>query len=249
MAGPGRGLSSRMTTLGIIGSGNIGTVVAKLAIAAGIDVVLANSRGPESLREKAAELGVRAGTAVEAAEAGDVVVVTIPLGRYAEVPVEPLVGKVVIDTMNYYPSREGRIEELDNETSNVADLLQRHLPESRTVKVFNNIAAINLLNLARPSGAEDRSALPLAGNDADARKTVAELLDQLGWDAVDIGPLSESWRIETETAAYVDPYVSEGSSLERIMGGYNDPGRTAPVAEIEKLVATAFRPPVKDRQF
>src|SRR3954471_9057211 len=138
-----------MTTLGIIGSGNIGTVLAKLAVAAGIDVVLANSRGPESLREKAAELGVRAGTAVEAAEAGDIVVVTIPLGRYAEVPVEPLAGKIVIDTMNYYPGRDGRIEELDNETVNTADLLQRHLPESRTVKAFNNIAFVHLLNLAR----------------------------------------------------------------------------------------------------
>jgi predicted dinucleotide-binding enzyme len=237
-----------MTTLGIIGSGNIGTVLAKLAVAAGYDVVLANSRGPESLREKAAELGVRAGTAAEAAEAGDIVVVTIPLGRYTEVPVEPLVGKVVIDTMNYYPSRDGRIEELDTETVNTADLLQRHLPESRTVKVFNNITAVNLLNLARAAGADDRSALPLSGNDADARQAVAELLDKLGYDAVDAGPLSESWRHERETALYVDPYVSEGSSLERIMGGYDDPGKPAPAAEIEKLLATAHRPPVKDLQ-
>jgi len=238
-----------MTTLGIIGSGNIGTVLAKLAVAAGIDVVLANSRGPESLRDKAAELGVRAGTAVEAAEAGDIVVVTIPLGRYAEVPVEPLAGKIVIDTMNYYPSRDGKIDELDNETVNTADLLQRHLPESRTVKVFNNITAVNLLNLARPAGADDRSALPLSGNDAEARKTVADLVEKLGFDAVDVGPLSESWRHERETAAYVDPYVSEGSSLEQIMGGYNDPGKPASTAEIEKLITTAHRPPVKDLPF
>lgn len=238
-----------MTTLGIIGSGYIGTVLAKLAVAAGIDVVLANSRGPESLREKAAELGVKAGTATEAAEAGDLVVVTIPLGRYAEVPVEPLAGKIVIDTMNYYPARDGRIEELDNETVNTADLVQRHLPESRTVKVFNNIAMVHLLNLARPAGADDRSALPVSGNDAEARKTVIELLDKLGWDAVEVGPLSESWRHERETPVYVRPYLSEGSSLERIFGeGYNDPGKPTPAAEIEKLIATAHRPPVKDLQ-
>ncbi|MFI5730138.1 NADPH-dependent F420 reductase [Kribbella sp. NPDC051587] len=242
-------MSLGMSTLGIIGSGNIGTVLAKLAVAAGYDVVLANSRGPESLREKATELGVRAGTTAEAAEAGDIVVVTIPLGRYADVPAEPLAGKVVIDTMNYYPSRDGRIEELDNETVNTADLLQRHLPESRTVKVFNNITAVNLLNLARAAGADDRSALPLSGNDAEARQAVAELLDKLGYDAVDAGPLSESWRHERETALYVDPYVSEGSSLERIMDGYDDPGKPAPAAEIEKLLATAHRPPVKDLQF
>jgi predicted dinucleotide-binding enzyme len=238
-----------MTTLGIIGSGNIGTVLAKLAVAAGYDVVLANSRGPESLREKAAELGVKAGTAVEAAEAGDIVVVTIPLGRYTEVPVEPLVGKVVIDTLNYYPSRDGRIEELDTEKTNTAELLQRHLPESHTVKAFNNITALHLLGLARPSGAADRSALPISGNDAAARKTAVELLDKLGWDAVEVGPLSESWRQETETGVYVDPYISEGGSLEQIIAGADDPGKTAPVEVIEKELATAYRPPVKDRQW
>jgi predicted dinucleotide-binding enzyme len=238
-----------MSTLGIIGSGNIGTVLAKLAVAAGYDVVLANSRGPESLREKAAELGVRAGTAAEAAEAGDIVVVTIPLGRYTEVPVEPLVGKVVIDTMNYYPSRDGRIEELDNETVTTADLLQRHLPDSHTVKAFNNIAAADLLSLARPTGAADRSALPISGNDAAARATAVELLDKLGWDAVDVGPLSESWRHEPETAVYVNPYRTEASTPEQRAAGAVDPGRTAPAAEITNLIATAERPPVKDRQF
>lgn len=238
-----------MTTLGIIGSGNIGTVLAKLAVTAGIDVVLANSRGPESLREKAAELGVRAGTATEAAAAGDIVVVTIPLGRYTEVPVEPLAGKVVIDTMNYYPSRDGRIERLDNEEIQTAELLQEHLPQSHTAKAFNNIAAADLLSLARPTGAADRSALPISGNDPAARATAVDLLDKLGWDAVEVGPLSESWRHEPETAVYVNPYRTESSTPEQRAAGAVDPGRTAPATEIEKLTATAERPPVKDRQF
>ncbi|GAA0579713.1 NAD(P)-binding domain-containing protein [Kribbella sandramycini] len=239
-----------MTTLGIIGSGNIGTVVAKQAVAAGYDVVLANSRGPESLREKAAELGVRAGTAVEAATAGDIVVVTIPFGRYAELPAEQLAGKVVIDTLNYYPSRDGRIEELDEEQVTTAEVVQRHLKDSRTVKTFNNItAAVHLDSLPRPSGAADRSALPLSGNDAEARATVVELLDKLGWDAVDVGPLTESWRHEPETAVYVDPYLGAGITFEDLVGGAQDAGSPAPAAEIEKLIATAHRPPVRDRQF
>src|SRR6476620_4227654 len=108
-----------MTTIGLIGAGNIGSTVAKLAVDAGYDVVLSNSRGPETLTELVSELGdrARAGTAQEAAEAGDVVVVTVPLKAFREVPVEPLRGKVVIDTNNYYPQRDGHIAELDHEST------------------------------------------------------------------------------------------------------------------------------------
>src|SRR3954447_9395644 len=129
-----------MTTWGFIGSGNIGSTVARLAIAAGHDVVLSNSRGPETLADLVAELGphARAATPAQAAQAGDVVVVTIPLKAYREVPVEPLRGKVVIDTNNYYPQRDGHIAELDDESTTSSELLQAHLPESRVVKAFNN---------------------------------------------------------------------------------------------------------------
>src|SRR6266571_3895467 len=126
-AGPG--LTSGMTTVGFIGSGHIGSTVARLAVAAGYDVVLSNSRGPETLAGLVAELGpkARAATPAEAAAAGDLVVVTIPLKNYRGVPAEPLAGKVVIDTGNYYPARDGRIPELDNGSLTSTELVQQHL--------------------------------------------------------------------------------------------------------------------------
>ena len=130
-----------MTTIGLIGSGHIGSTVARLAVDAGHDVVLSNSRGPETLTDLVDELGphARAATAAEAGAAGDIVVVTVPLKAYLDVPVEPLRGKVVIDTNNYYPQRDGHIAELDDESTTVSELLQAHLPESHVVKAFNNI--------------------------------------------------------------------------------------------------------------
>ena len=238
-----------MATLGIIVSGNIGTALARLAVGAGIEVVLANSRGPESLRDKAEELGVRAGTVAEAAAVGDWVVVAIPLGRHAEIPVEPLMGKAVIDTMNYYPHRDGRLEILDTETITTAELLQRHLPESHTVKAFNNISARNLPTLARPTGAEDRSALPIAGDDAGAKTAVTTLIDALGYDVVDVGALTDSWRFEPETPAYVTPYLSGESTPEQRAAGHDDPGSPVAAAELKALLDQAHRPPVVDRRF
>ena len=197
-----------MTTLGLIGSGHIGSTVARLAVAAGHDVVLSNSRGPETLADLVAELGprARAATAAEAAEAGEVVVVTIPLKAYREVPVEPLRGKVVIDTNNYYPQRDGHIAELDDESTTVSELLQQHLPESHVVKAFNNIYFDHLLELARPSGSPERSVLAIAGDSDDAKKTVTDLVDSLGYDAYDVGPLAEGWRYQRDTAAYASLY-------------------------------------------
>jgi NADP oxidoreductase coenzyme F420-dependent len=128
-----------MTTIGLIGAGHIGGQVARLAIKNGYDVVISNSRGPETLSALVKELGprARAATSHEAARAGDVVVVTIPLKNIRSVPVEPLAGKLVIDTNNYYPQRDGRIPELDDESTTTAELLQKHLPKSKVVKVMN----------------------------------------------------------------------------------------------------------------
>src|SRR5205085_8110839 len=128
-------------TIGLIGAGHIGSQLARLAVANGYEVVISNSRGPESLADLVAELGpkARAGTVLDAAMAGDIVVVTIPLKHYRTVPVEPLAGKVVIDTNNYYPQRDGHIPELDDESFTTAELLQQHLPASKVVKAFNHI--------------------------------------------------------------------------------------------------------------
>jgi predicted dinucleotide-binding enzyme len=193
-----------MTTIGFIGAGNIGQAVARLALEHGYDVVLSNSRGPETLREVVERLGPRAeaDTAEGAASQGDMVVVTIPLKAYQQVPVQPLAGKVVIDTNNYYPQRDGQIAALEDGSTTSASLLQEHLPDSHVVKAFNHIMASHLGEHALPAGTEGRRALAIAGDDADAKATVAGLIDEIGFDTVDVGSLAESWRIEPGTPGY-----------------------------------------------
>jgi 8-hydroxy-5-deazaflavin:NADPH oxidoreductase len=193
-----------MTTIGLIGAGHIGSQVARLSIENGHDVVLSNSRGPDTLAALVKELGprARAATVLEAARAGDIVVVTIPLKNIASVPVEPLAGKVVIDTNNYYPQRDGRIPELDNESTTTAELLQKHLPKSKVVKAFNHIYAQELTTHRQARGTPNRRALVIAGDDESAKATVAGLIDQFGFDVVDAGPLKEGWRIQRDTPGY-----------------------------------------------
>ncbi len=173
-------------------------------LAHGYNVVISNSRGPETLSTLVAELGpnARAGTAVEAAKAGDIVVVTVPLKNYRAVPVAPLAGKIVIDTNNYYPERDGHIRELDNESTTTSELLQAHLPTSKVVKAFNHIYAAELTTHGQPAGSKNRRALVIAGDDQAAKATVTHLLDQFGFDTVDAGPLSEGWRIQRDTPGY-----------------------------------------------
>jgi 8-hydroxy-5-deazaflavin:NADPH oxidoreductase len=177
-----------MTTVGIIGSGMIGGTVGRLSVAAGHNVVLSNSRGPETLAELVAELGPLAAKA------------------FGDVPVKPLVGKPVLDTGNYYPRRDGQIAELDTGALTSSGLLQRDLPESHVVKVFNNIFFKHLHSLARPRGAANRTALPIAGDDEAAKAAVTAFLDSIGYDAVDAGPIAESWHQEPGTPAYGTPY-------------------------------------------
>lgn len=193
-----------MATIGFIGAGHIGSQLARLAIKNGYDVVLSNSRGPQTLSALVKELGprARAATVQEAARAGDVVVVTIPLKNIASVPVEPLAGKVVIDTNNYYPQRDGRIPELDDESTTTAELLQRHLPESKVVKAFNHIYAQELTTHGQARGTPNRRALVIAGDDETAKATVARIIDEFGFDTVDAGPLKEGWRIQRDTPGY-----------------------------------------------
>jgi 8-hydroxy-5-deazaflavin:NADPH oxidoreductase len=192
------------TTIGFIGAGHIGSQLARLAVKHGYDVVLSNSRGPATLADLVAELGphARAGTTVEAATAGDIVVVTVPLKSYRAVPEAPLAGKVVIDTNNYYPQRDGHIAELDDESTTTAELLQRHLPSSKVVKAFNHIYAAELTIHGQPAGSQNRRALVIAGDDPAAKATVTRLIDQFGFDVVDAGPLAEGWRIQRDTPGY-----------------------------------------------
>jgi 8-hydroxy-5-deazaflavin:NADPH oxidoreductase len=222
-----------MTTIGFIGSGMIGGTVARLSVAAGYNVVMSNSRGPETLRELVAELGplAAAATSGQAAEAGDLVVVAIPVKAIADVPATPLAGKPVLDTGNYYPQRDGQIEVLDNGVLTSSSLLQRHLPGAHVVKVFNNIYFRHLASLARPSGDAGRSALPIAGDDAAAKTAVTGYLDAIGYDAVDDGSLADSWRQEPGTPVYGAPYGPFSSQT----------GRPADAATIRAALAQASR--------
>ena len=193
-----------MPTIGLIGAGHIGSQIARAALSNGYDVVLSNSRGPQTLSTLIAELGpnARAATPEEAAAAADIAVVTVPLKNYRAVPVAPLAGKIVIDTNNYYPQRDGHIPELDDESTTTAELLQTHLPTSKVVKAFNHIYASQITTDGRPAGTPNRRALVIAGDDAGAKAVVTRLLDQFGYDTVDAGPLNEGWRIQRDTPGY-----------------------------------------------
>ena len=171
----------------------------------GYDVVISNSRGPETLQDLVAGLGPRAkaATPAEAAAAGDFAVVTVPLKNYKDVPVEPLAGKIVIDTNNYYWERDGRIPALDNGEATTSGMLQEHLPQSKVAKGFNHIMAKDITTDGSPAGSENRRALATASDYPEAAELVTRLYDEFGFDTVNVGPLSESWRVERDRPAYV----------------------------------------------
>ncbi|MDQ0755129.1 NADPH-dependent F420 reductase [Arthrobacter sp. B3I4] len=193
-----------MTTIGILGAGHIGSQVARKAVELGYDVVISNSRGPETLQDLVSELGprARAATAAEAAAAGDFAVVTVPLKSITEIPAEPLAGKIVIDTNNYYWERDGRIPALDNGEATTSGMLQEHLPESKVAKGFNHIMYTDITTDGTPAGTDNRRALATASDFPEAAELVTRFYDEFGFDTVNIGPLSDSWRVERDRPAY-----------------------------------------------
>ncbi|MFV9426414.1 NADPH-dependent F420 reductase [Microbacterium sp. S1037] len=194
-----------MITVGIIGAGHIGSALAKGFANNGYDVVIANSRGPETLADLVASIGdrARAATAQDAAEAGEFVVVTVPLKAIGEIPVAPLTGKIVLDTNNYYFERDGHIAALDDKKTTTSQMLQEHLPESVVVKAFNHIMAADILTDGSPAGTENRRALATASDSDEGVALITRVYDEFGFDTVNIGPLSESWRVERDQPAYV----------------------------------------------
>jgi predicted dinucleotide-binding enzyme len=196
-------------TIGLIGAGNIGSQIARAAIASGYDAVISNSRGPETLTDLVSELGprARAGTTREAAAAGDLVVVAIPLRAIGDVPA--LVGKTVIDTNNYYPRRDGNIAALDDDSLTSSELLQSQLPGAHVIKAFNHIYARQITTDGTPSGTRNRRALAIAGDNTAAKAQIADLSDGFGFDVIDVGPLAESWRIQPGTPGYVQRMNAE----------------------------------------
>ncbi|MGH9840726.1 MAG: NADPH-dependent F420 reductase [Blastocatellia bacterium] len=192
--------------IGIIGAGNIGATAAKLFTKAGHEVAISNSRGPESLRDVVAELGERAqaSTVEDAAKFGDVVLVSIPLGKYKSLPPAPFYGKVVIDSNNYYPDRDGHFAALDRGETTSSELLAEHLPGARIVKGFNTIWSEHLKAQGDTSlPLEDRRAIFIAGDDSEAEEIVAKLIEEIGFAAVDMGFLHEGGeRQQPGTAVY-----------------------------------------------
>ncbi|MFS8200904.1 NADPH-dependent F420 reductase [Streptomyces sp. CWNU-52B] len=202
-----------MTTVAFIGSGSIGTTIARLAVEAGHRVVLSNSRGPETLADTVADLGspASAATSAEAAAAGDIVVVSVPVKAFPDVSALPLAGKTVIDTCNYGPERDGHVPELDGGSLTSSELLLRYLPDAVVVKAFNNIYYEHLRSLTRPAGAADRSYLPIAGDPepakaAAAKAAVTAFIESIGYGVVDAGPLADGWRQATGTPVWGTPY-------------------------------------------
>ena len=197
-----------MTTVGFIGSGHMSVAIARLAVTAGHRVVLSNSRGPETLASAVAELGplASAATNAEAAAAGDIVVISVPVKAFSVLPVASLAGKTVVDTCNYGAERDGPIPELDGKSLTSSELLARTIPGAAVVKAFNNIYFKHLLSLARPVGASERSYLPIAGDSASAKAAVSALIESIGYSVVDAGSLADSWRQSTGTPVWGTPY-------------------------------------------
>jgi predicted dinucleotide-binding enzyme len=188
--------------IGIIGSGNIGSTLARQLAALGHQVSIANSRGPDSLAALAAETGSTAATVEQAASAQDVVIITVPEKSVPQLPRDILAktSAVVIDTGNYYPSRDGEIAEIDEgltESEWVAQVLGRPV-----IKAFNNIVADSLATGGVPTGTPGRICLSAAGDDPRAKEMVLELIDALGFDGIDGGALADSWRQHPGTPAY-----------------------------------------------
>jgi 8-hydroxy-5-deazaflavin:NADPH oxidoreductase len=194
-----------MTTIGIIGSGHVGSNLGRAAIAHGYDVVLSGSGQPDAVQALAAELGpeARAATAGEAAEAGDFVIVATPITAVDSIPVEPLRNKVVIATINYFPQRDGHIAEIDDGIVTVPGVLQRHLPDSRVVRAFSMLDAADMSGDGHPAGDPKRRAIAIAGDDPAAKQLVSGLIDEFGFDVVDLGGLAESWRVDPGQKGFV----------------------------------------------
>ena len=199
--------------VGIIGAGNIGSALARRLTAAGHEVSIANSRGPETLQDLVAETGAHAVPATEAAKDADVVIVTVPQKNIPDLPAGVLdgaaAGAAYVDTGNYYPrERDGRIDAIEEgtpETQWVGQQLGRPM-----VKAFNNIVAPHLQDLGRPDGTPGRVALPVAGDDSAAKAKVSALIEDLGFDVVDAGPLDQSWRQQPGSPVYLTDLDADG---------------------------------------
>lgn len=189
-------------TIGIIGAGFVGRAIAKLAIQAGHEVMLSNSRNPQTLFSLKPMIGCEIGTAADAAQFGEIVVIAVPLTAIDALPVELIKGKQVLDAVNYYPDRDGKVDILESGKTTTSELLAQHLPGAIITKAFNAIPMTQLESDGLPAGTANRRALPLAGDNEQGKRIAVELYEAFGFDVVDAGSLSEGWRFERGTPAY-----------------------------------------------
>ena len=204
-----------MKTIGIIGAGEVGSQIARAAISKGYKVVIANSREPETLNGLLKELGTDAyaATPKEVALVADFIVIAVPLKLRNNMPLNELAGKIVIDTNNYMPWRDGHFPMIDSGEKTVHELRQEQLPRSKVANAFNHIQAPTLFQLARPKGDPERIALTVSSNYPEAIELVSRLYDQFGYDTVDNGELNESWRSGPATPVW---QIGRASCRERV---------------------------------
>ncbi|HZC06276.1 MAG TPA: NADPH-dependent F420 reductase [Ktedonobacterales bacterium] len=198
--------------IGILGAGRVGTAIARQALRAGYEVFIAASGDPEdiALIVDIMAPGAEAVSAAEAIAQGDIVILSIPLRKYASLNPEALAGKVVIDAMNYWVEADGRMPVMEERGRSTSEVVQDHLPGARVVKTLNHISYHDLEADDAPAGTPGRRALAVAGNDADARADVMEFIERLGYDAVDAGPLAAGAAFEPETAIFNGRYDRRG---------------------------------------
>jgi 8-hydroxy-5-deazaflavin:NADPH oxidoreductase len=194
-----------VTLIGFIGTGHIGSQIARAVTAAGYDVILSNAHDPAALGPLAAELGDRASAATvdKVAAAADVVVVAVPIRAFASLPVAPLAGKVVIVTSNYNRDREGAVPALDSGETTVPGLLQAALPGAHVVRAFSHISSAEVTTAGRPAGTPHRRALAIAGDHQQAKQVVTAIYDAVGFDTLDLGGLDEAWRVDRGQPAFI----------------------------------------------
>jgi predicted dinucleotide-binding enzyme len=208
--------------IGVIGAGNIGSNAARLFVKAGHQVVISNSRGPQTLQDLVEKLGdnATAGTVEQARDFGDIVFISIPLGKYTDLPVNGWEGKVVIDSNNYYPERDGQILAIDSGETTSSELLLRHLPDARIVKGFNTIWFEHLKSQGNTDlPLEERRAIFIAGDDSDAKAIVAKLIEEIGFAAVDTGFLTDGGRSQQPGTPIYNKELTAAEAAKAVSAG------------------------------